>query len=130
MQEETQTLLKKLFVRDSMVHAGKALKIVHISQYYSIFSQIFSLEIDKKYKDYLFLFFLFLLFEPNNFRGGCRTAATSKMERFVIIVNGFQPLTLIKKRSILGVAAVLDRPLNLGQAPDMNCMNFLIYHIR
>ena len=26
------------------------------------------------------------------FRGGSRTAATSKMERFVIIVNGFQPL--------------------------------------
>ena len=24
-------------------------------------------------------------------RGGSRTAATSKMERFVIIVNGFQP---------------------------------------
>ena len=28
------------------------------------------------------------------------TAATSKMERFVIIVNGFQPVTIIKKRSI------------------------------
>ena len=35
-------------------------------------------------------------------RGGSRTAATSKMERFVIIV---------KKRSILDVAAVLDSPL-------------------
>ena len=45
MQEETQTLLKKPFVRDCMVHAGKASKIAHISQYYSIFSQIFSLEI-------------------------------------------------------------------------------------
>ena len=33
-------------------------------------------------------------------RGGSRTAATSKMERFVIIVNGFQQL-----------AAVLDPPL-------------------
>ena len=41
-------------------------------------------------------------------RGGSRTAATSKMERFVIIVNGFQPLTIITKRSILHVAAVLD----------------------
>ena len=41
-------------------------------------------------------------------RGGSRTAATSKMERFVIIVNGFQPLTIITKRSILDVAAVLD----------------------
>ena len=37
------------------------------------------------------------------FRGGSRTAATSKIERFVIIVNG----------SILNVAAVLDTPLKL-----------------
>ena len=44
-------------------------------------------------------------------RGGSRTAATSKMERFVIIANGFQPLTIITKRSILDVAAVLDPPL-------------------
>ena len=41
-------------------------------------------------------------------RGGSRTAAISKMERFVIIVNGFQTLTIITKRSILDVAAVLD----------------------
>ena len=45
------------------------------------------------------------------FRGGPRAAAASKMERFVIIVNGFQPLTIITKRSILDVAAVLDQPL-------------------
>ena len=44
-------------------------------------------------------------------RRGSRTAATSKMEYFVIIVNGFQPLTIITKRSILDVAAVLDPPL-------------------
>ena len=44
-------------------------------------------------------------------RGGSRSAATSKMERFVIIVNGFQPLTIITKRFILDVAAVLDPPL-------------------
>ena len=44
-------------------------------------------------------------------RGGSRTTATSKMECFVIIVNGFQPLTVITKRSILDVAAVLDQPL-------------------
>ena len=51
--------------------------------------------------------------------GGSRGAATSKMERFVIIVNGFQPLTIITKRSIfiiakrsiLDVAAALDPPL-------------------
>ena len=46
-----------------------------------------------------------------NVRGGSRAAATFKMERFVIIVNGFQPLTIITKRSILNVAAVLDPPL-------------------
>ena len=44
-------------------------------------------------------------------RGGSRAAATSKMERFVTIVNGFQPLTIISKRSILDVAAALGPPL-------------------
>ena len=45
-------------------------------------------------------------------RGGSRTAATSKMERFVIIVNGFQlSVTVITKRSILDPAAVLDPAL-------------------
>ena len=44
-------------------------------------------------------------------RGGSRAAATSKIERFVIIVNGYQPLTIITKRSILDVTAVLDPPL-------------------
>ena len=46
------------------------------------------------------------------FRGRSRAAATSKMERFVIIVNG-QPLTFITKRSILDVAAALDPSLVL-----------------
>ena len=40
-------------------------------------------------------------------RGGSRTAATSKMECFVIIIT---------KRSILNVAAVLDPPLSLVAA--------------
>ena len=44
-------------------------------------------------------------------RGGSRAAAASKMERFMIIVNGFQLLTIITKRSILDVAAALDPPL-------------------
>ena len=44
-------------------------------------------------------------------RGGSRTAAASKMERFVLIVNGWKPLTIIKKPSILDVAAALDPPL-------------------
>ena len=33
------------------------------------------------------------------------------MERFLIIVNGSKPLTIITKRSILDVAAALDPPL-------------------
>ena len=41
-------------------------------------------------------------------RGGSRVAATTKMEGFVIIVNGFQPLNIITKRSILDVAAAPD----------------------
>ena len=45
-------------------------------------------------------------------RGRSRAAATSKMEHFVIIVNGFKSLTIITKRSILDVAAVLDPPLH------------------
>ena len=45
------------------------------------------------------------------FRGGSRVATTSNMECFVIIVNGFQPLTIITKCSILDVAAALDPPL-------------------
>ena len=44
-------------------------------------------------------------------RGGSRTAATYKAELFAIIVNGFQPLTIITKSSTLDVAAVLDPPL-------------------
>ena len=47
------------------------------------------------------------------FRGGSRAAATSKMEHFVIIVNGWKSLTIITKRSILDVAAALDPPLKL-----------------
>ena len=47
----------------------------------------------------------------NQNRGGSRTAATSKVEFFVIIVNGFQQLTIITKSSTLDVTAVLDPPL-------------------
>ena len=46
-------------------------------------------------------------------RDGSRTAATSKIEHFVIIVNGWKPLTIVTKCSILDVAAVLDPPLPL-----------------
>ena len=51
-------------------------------------------------------------------RGGSRTAATSKMERFMIIVNGWKPLTIITKRSILDVVAVLDPPLRFSLNND------------
>ena len=44
-------------------------------------------------------------------RGGSRTAGTSKMVRFLIMVNGWKPLTFITKRSILDGAAALDLPL-------------------
>ena len=41
-------------------------------------------------------------------RFGSRVASTSKMECFVIIVNGLQPLTIITKHSIFVVAIALD----------------------
>ena len=44
--------------------------------------------------------------------GGSRTAATSNIEHFVIIVNGFQSLTIVTTTSILDVAAILGRPLH------------------
>ena len=44
-------------------------------------------------------------------KSGSRAAAASKMEHFVIIVNGFQALTIITKRSVLVVAVALDPPL-------------------
>ena len=52
-----------------------------------------------------------LVSETSLIRGGSRTAATSKMERFVIIANDWKPLTIITKRSVLDVATVLDPPL-------------------
>ena len=48
------------------------------------------------------------------------------MERFVIIVNGFQPLTIITKRSILDVAAVLEPPLHITDLPE-DTSEFHIY---
>ena len=49
-----------------------------------------------------------------SFRGGSSAAATSKMECFVIIVNGWKPLTIITKHSILDDAAALDPSLSLS----------------
>ena len=53
-------------------------------------------------------------------RGGFRTAATSKVELFVIIVNRFQPLSIITKNSTLDAAAVLDPPLEMLQKDQSN----------
>ena len=42
-----------------------------------------------------------------------RTAATSKVEIFVMIDNGWKPLTIITKSSTLDVPAVVDPPLDI-----------------
>ena len=54
---------------------------------------------------------MLILYQMSLSRGGSRAAATSKMEHFVTIVDGFQPLAIITKRSTLDVAAALDPPL-------------------
>ena len=46
-----------------------------------------------------------------NYQSRIKGCCNIQVERFVIIVSGFQPLTIITKRSILDVAAVLDPPL-------------------
>ena len=52
-------------------------------------------------------FFFVEVYKDHSFNflrlGGSRIAATSKMEHFVIIVNGWKPLTIIRKSSILDV---------------------------
>ena len=60
-------------------------------------------------------------------RGRSRTAATSKMDHFVIIINGFQPLTIITKSSILDVAAVLDPPLQKYYTEVYNITVYLAF---
>ena len=59
-------------------------------------------------------FFIVTLQQHIKIRGGSRTAVTSKMENFVIIVNGWIPLTIITKRSILDVAPILDPRLTIS----------------
>ena len=71
-------------------------------------------------------------------RGGSRTAATSKMERFVIIVKGWKPLTMIPKCSILNVAAVRLRKIqttattletNWGSTNNLNMLKEFLQQI-
>ena len=57
-----------------------------------------------------YLFYMTITDTLGSCRGRSRTAATSKVELFVITVNGFQPLTIITKISTLDAAAVLDPP--------------------
>ena len=45
-------------------------------------------------------------------RGVSRTSATSKLELFVTLVNGFQPLANATKNSIFAVGRVFDLPLS------------------
>ena len=63
-------------------------------------------------------------------RGGSNTAATFKVKLFVIIVNGFQPLTIITKSSTLDVTAVLDPPLVDKTRNFENCMNWMTKSIQ
>ena len=66
---------------------------------------------------------------PHVKKGGSRTASKSKVERFVITVNGFKPLAFITKCSILDVAAVLDP--HLVSLNILHCFQFfmLSYYI-
>ena len=54
------------------------------------------------------------------FRGKSRAAATSKMERFVMIVNGWklEAVNYYHKVLHIRVAVALDLPLLLTYAPD------------
>ena len=61
------------------------------------------------------------------FRGGSRTAATSKMEHFVIIVNSWKPLTITTKSSILDVAEALDPPLLLAFSQEPEIPKFSMF---
>ena len=68
------------------------------------------------------------IFSYSTCRGGSRTAATSQMEYLVIIVNGFQPLTIITNHSILDVAAALDPPLTF--AIPKTCATYILVRRR
>ena len=59
-------------------------------------------------------------------RGGSRTIATSKVELFVIIVNGFQSSTIITKSSTLNVAEVLDPPLLRPRRHDLHFLPIIL----
>ena len=47
-------------------------------------------------------------FDMNNIKGVSQTPATSNMEFFVTLFNGWKPLTNVTKSFILYVAGILD----------------------
>ena len=62
-------------------------------------------------------------------RGRSRTVATSKKERFVIIVNGYKPLTIYHKALLLGccsspisAADYTINPENIFYVNELNCL--------
>ena len=74
-------------------------------------------------------YFILLISFDLSVKGRPRTAATFKMERFVIIVNGLSPLFIITNCSILDISAVLDPPLNLfSKLIRWNVKQFLPFH--
>ena len=66
----------------------------------------------------------------NSFSGGSRTGATSKMERFVIMVNNWKPLTIITKCFILDVTAVLDPLLSFTISKLSYCPLIWMFYSR
>ena len=51
------------------------------------------------------------------------------MELFVIIVNDFQPLTIITKSPVLYVAVDIDPPLNLMFCVANECIAFVVHSV-
>ena len=83
---------------------------------YFLFRTIYLSRHEKRYTNYfsegiIYTKFKILKTKLTISRGGSRTAATSKMERFMIIVHSWKRLNIITKRSIVDVAAALDPPL-------------------
>ena len=70
-------------------------------------------------------FLICYVIQNNLSRVAFRTTTTSKIGHFVIIVNGFQSLTIITKNSMSGVEAVIHAPLSLHKNSDCACADFL-----
>ena len=84
--------------------------------------QIFQwLQVIKKFT-VIYEFFFKTPKSRSKLRGGSRTAATCKVELFVIIVNGWKPVTIITKSSTLDVAAVLAPLLVTFGLSKLSCL--------